>query len=141
MSFSVSTPIILFPAISLILLAYTEKFVQLGRLLRTLKKQYEDHNAPHIIEQIQNLRTRIYLIRNMQASGTCAFFLCIATIFLMFQGQEEIAWYTFWFSMIFLMLALYLSFREINLSSNALRLAISDVKDEITGENAGGTKS
>ncbi|PWG78566.1 DUF2721 domain-containing protein [Pararcticibacter amylolyticus] len=126
MTLSVSTPIILFPAISLILLAYTEKFVQLARLVRTLKKQYENNSATHLVEQIENLKRRIYLIKNMQAFGTLSFFLCIATIFLLFSSLETLAYYTFWISMILLMTALYLSFREIRLSSDALKRALDD---------------
>lgn len=126
MKFAISTPIILFPAISLILLAYTEKFMQLGSLTRRLKKQYQENNAPHIAEQIINLRKRIYLIRNMQAMGTCSFFLCIASIFFMFSDFEILAEYIFGSSMLFLMCALFLSFREIRLSSDALKLAVDD---------------
>ncbi len=132
MTFAISTPIILFPAISLILLAYTEKFIQLARLIRNLKKQSASQTVPHLEEQIINLRRRVYLIRNMQAFGTGSFFLCIASIFLMFSELDQIAWYSFWISMVLLMIALYLSFKEVSLSSAALKLVISDIKDEIT---------
>lgn len=124
MNISISTPIILFPAISLILLAYTEKFVQLARLTRSLRKQYRENKSENLAEQIKNLRKRIYLIRNMQAFGTGSFFLCIASIFLIFTSQETSGRYTFWLSMILLMIALCLALKEILLSSVALKLAL-----------------
>lgn len=129
MNLSISTPIILFPAISLILLAYTEKFMQLAGLARKLKKQYADDHDGSIAGQIANLRRRIYLIRNMQAFGTCSFFFCLTSIFLLFNNYPAVAWYTFWLSMVLLMVALYLSFKEIRMSSRALRIALSDLKD------------
>ncbi len=124
MHLAISTPIILFPALSLILLAYTEKIIQLGRLSRKLKRQYDVNKSDNIIEQIKNIRKRIYLIRNMQAFGTASFFLCITSIFLLFASQELIAQYVFWLSMILLMVALFLSLREIILSSVALNFAL-----------------
>ena len=130
--FPIHTPIILFPALSLILLAYTEKFLQLGRLLRKIKAQHEAHNAPHLHEQILNLRKRLYLIRNMQAFGTGSFFLCLTSIFFTFSSFHQIAGYTFWFSMILMMIALALAFLEVRLSSAALKLALDEVGDNET---------
>lgn len=129
MEITITTPILLFPALSLILLAYTEKFLRLGLRSRVLKKQYEENKAAHIIEQIQNLRKRIHIIRNMQAFGTGSFFLCITSIFLLFIGEIYMAQYAFWFGMVLMMIALFLGFREIMLSAAALKLAIDDEEE------------
>lgn len=124
MEFSISMPIILFPAISLILLAYTEKFVQLGRLLRVLKQEYDNGNASNIELQIANLKKRIYYIRNMQAFGTTSFFFCLLTILLLFMDQQLISEILFSVSMIFLMISLWLAFCEVRLSARALHHAL-----------------
>lgn len=126
MEFSISMPIILFPAISLILLAYTEKLVQLARLLRALKAQYNKENAGLILSQIENLKKRIYLIRYMQAFGTASFFLCIFTIFLLYTGLITPAMWFFSISMLSLMIALVFTFQEVRLSASALRHALDD---------------
>ncbi len=126
MEFSISMPIILFPAISLILLAYTEKLVQLARLLRVLKAQYHRDNASLILLQIDNLRRRIYYIRNMQAFGTASFFMCIFTIFLLYVGANTIAVWVFSVSMLALMIALFFTFQEVRLSAQALQHALDD---------------
>ena len=129
MELDITTPILLFPAISLILLAYTEKFLHLGRLSRNLKKQYDLDPQLHILDQLQNIRKRVYLIRDMQALGTGSFFLCIMSIFLLFTGYKAMGWYCFWISILLLMIALLLSFREIRLSANALKLVLKDTGD------------
>ena len=130
MEFSITTPILLFPAISLILLAYTAKFVHLAALLRNLRRSYLEHKDPHVMGQIRNIRIRIYTIRNMQALGTVSFFFCIASIFLLFYDWHLAAKVTFWTSMIFLITALILTFKEVKLSSVALKLELNHVKDK-----------
>lgn len=122
----ITTPIMLFPALSLILLAYTEKFIRLGLRSRKLKKEWEDNQATHALEQIRSLRRRLHLIRNMQAFGTGSFFMCITSIFLFYIKMPIVGQYSFWTGMVLMMISLILGFREITLSAAALKLAIDD---------------
>ena len=87
MELSLTTPAVLFPAISLLLLAYTNRFLAISTLIRNLKKRFDEEGTEHIIGQIRNLRRRIFLIRNMQWLGVFALFLCVISMFLIFENQ------------------------------------------------------
>jgi hypothetical protein len=122
MEISITTPAILFPAISLLLLAYTNRFMALASLIRNLKSQYIENHNPNLIGQIANLRKRIYLIRNMQACGIASFFLCVCCMLLLFNDNQTIAKITFGLSLVLLLISLYLSLREIQISIEALKI-------------------
>ncbi|MFD2163491.1 DUF2721 domain-containing protein [Paradesertivirga mongoliensis] len=129
MEFSITTPAILFPAISLLLLAYTNRFMALASLIRSLKNQYIESNNPNLIGQISNLRKRIYLIRNMQACGIASFFLCVISMLLLFNDNHYLAKATFGFSLVLLLISLYLSLREIQISIEALKIELGDLEN------------
>lgn len=128
MELSITTPAILFPAISLLLLAYTNRFMALASLIRNLKNQYIESHNPNLISQISNLRRRIYLIRNMQACGIASFSLCVICMLLLFNNIQLIAEYVFGLSLILLLISLYLSFREIQISIEALKIELSELE-------------
>lgn len=128
MELSITTPAILFPAISLLLLAYTNRFMALASLIRNLKTQYLKNHNPNLIGQISNLRKRIYLIRNMQACGIASFSLCVICMLLLFNNNQLIAEYVFALSLILLLISLYLSLREIQISIEALKIELSELE-------------
>ena len=127
MTLSITTPILLFPAISLILLAYTAKFAHLANLTRNLNKQYAVDETAGLLHQIKNLRERIYLIKNMQMFGTGSFCLCIISIFMLFNNWILAGQISFWLSTIAMMVALYFSLKEIWLSTDALKVVVNEV--------------
>ncbi|MEM6522460.1 MAG: DUF2721 domain-containing protein [Bacteroidota bacterium] len=128
MSITLTTPALLFPAISLLLLAYTNRFLAIATLIRSLHKRYRD-NPDHIIikGQLENLKKRLSLIRNMQIFGISSFFLCVLSMFMLFSNNEDWGNYTFGASMLFLLVSLGLSLREIQISTDALNLELSDM--------------
>jgi hypothetical protein len=134
MEISISTPAILFPAISLLLLAYTNRFMALASLIRNLKSQYIESHNPNLIGQISNLRKRIYLIRNMQACGIGSFFLCVCCMLLLFNDNQTIAKITFGLSLVLLLISLYLSLREIQISIEALKIELSEIENTRVNE-------
>lgn len=140
MEFSITTPAILFPAISLLLLAYTNRFLAIASLIRNLKTQYLQNHNPKIIEQISNLRKRIYLIKNMQACGIASFFLCVISMILLFNAYELLAKYAFGFSLVLMLMSLYLSLREIQISVEALRIELSELENIGFEESNSGVK-
>ena len=77
MQISINTPALLFPAITLLMLAYTNRFLAMATLIRNLNAKYKlgQENGAHIKEQVKNLRRRLTLIKQMQASGVSSFFL------------------------------------------------------------------
>jgi hypothetical protein len=129
MELSITTPALLFPAISLLMLAYTNRFLALANLIRSLHDKYKkDPDQKHIVEQIRNLRARIRLIRSMQAAGVISFLFCVVCMFCIFRGWNDAAYLIFAISIAAFVISLVLSLVEITLSMRALELALSDME-------------
>ena len=124
----------LFPAITLLLLAFTNRFVALATLARGLRQRYLDHKDPPatILGQIKNLRVRLLLIRNMQALGIASFFCCVLSMVLMYLREQQMADLIFGASLFLLLASLVLSFIETQISTKALNLELSDLEQKST---------
>lgn len=129
-SFTLTTPALLFSAISLILLAYTNRFVTYTSVVRNLHKQYVESPSTVLKGQIFNLRKRLYLIRTMQILGVSSLFLCVITMFLIFVGHTVVAAYIFGAALLLLCASLAVSIWEIQISVKALELHLSNMEDE-----------
>jgi hypothetical protein len=125
---SINTPALLFPAITLLMLAYTNRFLALANLVRRLHEQYTKEESQNIRRQIASLHVRIRLIRNMQALGVLSFLLCVVTMYLIFTGNNQAAYILFAASLISLLLSLIFSLIEIWKSTNAIDLELSDME-------------
>ena len=124
------TPTFLFSAISLILLAFTNRFLSYAQLVRTLKDRYmEDHSAL-TRAQIVNLRKRLHLTRSMQLFGVASLLLCVATMFLIYIGLQLVSAYVFGIALIFLIISLSLSVWEIQISAKSLEIYLSDMENK-----------
>jgi hypothetical protein len=130
MDISINTPALLFPAISLIMLAYTNRFLALSNRVRSLHEKYDaDHHQKHIIHgQIKNLRYRLKLIKNMQALGVVTFLSCILCMYLIYIELFVAARWVFAFSLVTFAASLTLSLVEIQLSTKALEIELSDME-------------
>ncbi len=124
----IETPALLFSATSLILLAYTNRFLTIAQIIRSLKKTYDEKESKIIYLEIKNLNLRLTLIRYMQLFGVLCLFLSVFAMFLIFLQKQLLGIYFFGASLLFLLLSLALSFWEISISVNALRLHLSDLK-------------
>jgi hypothetical protein len=131
MDFSINTPALLFPAISLLLLAYGNRFNAIASRIRNLRERYEEEHDEKIIYQLHNLRRRIKLIRLMQAFGVTCMLGCVFCMFLMFWGKVVIAQYTFGVSLMLMLISLYFSLREIHLSVISLDIVLSDIEKDL----------
>lgn len=129
MELTLTTPALLFPAISLLLLAYGARFLALAALMRELYDQYKIQPDPKIKGQLLNLRYRIVIIRNMQAFGVASFFGCVLCMFLLFAEQRLPGMWVFGVSLILLLISLGLSLREIQVSIDALSLQLQDLDE------------
>jgi hypothetical protein len=129
MEIALTTPALLFPAISLLLLAYTNRFLALAALMRDLYGRYKNQPDPSIKGQIYNLRYRIVIIRNMQIFGVGSFFFCVLCMFVMFAGFVQLGFWLFGASLLMLMASLGLSLRELQVSIDALTLQIKDLDE------------
>ena len=130
MTIEIGTPALLFSATSLILLAYTNRFLTIATIIRGLKKVYKEKENSMILLEIKNLNLRLTLIRYMQMAGVLSLFLSVFTMFLLFLEQQNIGIYLFGMSLLSLLISLGLSFWEINISVDALRLHLSDLTDK-----------
>lgn len=122
-----TTPALLFPAVSLIILAYTSRFLSLANLVRRLYREYQEFPDRVILAQIHNLRIRILLIRDMTATAVICLFLCIACIFLIFAGMDFIGAVLFGISLVMILVSLAYSVWETWISVNAINLQLHDV--------------
>ncbi len=136
MEIDITTPALLFPAISLLLLAYTNRFLALAALIRELHATYKATREAIILGQITNLRKRVLLIRDMQGLGTASMFLCVVSMFLLYAGQSNVAGYVFVCSLLLMMASLAYSIREIKMSVGALNLRLSDLEHELDKKGA-----
>ncbi|WP_366184721.1 DUF2721 domain-containing protein [Flavobacterium ovatum] len=127
MNLQIETPALLFSATSLILLAYTNRFLTVATIIRSLKDTYEKEESNTILLEIKNLNLRLTLIRYMQLFGVCSLFLSVFAMLLLFINQQETALYFFGFSLLGLLISLGLSFWEINISVEALRVHLSGI--------------
>ncbi|MFZ9188950.1 MAG: DUF2721 domain-containing protein, partial [Algoriphagus sp.] len=110
MELQLSTPALLFSAITLLMLAFTNRFLAIATLIRGLHKNYlKDPDQEIIVEQIHNLRRRLTLIKNMQLFGVFSFLLCVICMFLLFKGFTDAANWTFVISMVSLLISLGIS--------------------------------
>ena len=125
---TLTTPALLFPAISLLLLAYTNRFLTIAGLIRRLHSEYQENPSGMILGQIKNLRTRVVLIKNMQSLGISSLFLCVLCMFLLFADEYEAGKWVFGISLVLLLFSLALSIREIQISVNALNIQLSDLE-------------
>lgn len=121
-----TTPALLFPAISLLLLAYTNRFLVLAQLIRQLRQMDSEEDHTLIARQIGMLRKRIVLTKRMQAFGVLSFFLCTMSMFLLFLGFEMPGIVAFGISLVLLSLSLLYSLYEIQISTNAINVELSN---------------
>lgn len=122
------TPTFLFSAISLLLLAYTNRFLSYAQLVRTLKDKYMIDHSALTHAQIVNLRKRLYLTRNMQLAGVASLLLCVATMFLIYIGWQKVSVYVFGLALLLLIISLTLTMLEIKISANSLNIYLSDME-------------
>jgi hypothetical protein len=128
MDFPLTTPSLLFPAISLLLLAYTNRFLALASLIRQLHGDYERAGEGRVLEQIRNIRWRLQLIRVMQALGVLSLLVCTVCMFFAFAGWTWTAAALFALSLLLMSGSLACSVWEIHISTGALNILLRDLE-------------
>jgi len=131
MDINLNTPALLFPAISLLLLAYTNRFLAIASVVRKLHDDYfQDKDKDLALLQIRNFRKRLRYIRLMQGAGVFSFLLCVACMYSIYEGWLAIAKYVFAASLISLLFSLICSLVEIFLSMDALEVVLRHVEED-----------
>lgn len=127
---TLTTPSLLFSAVSLILLAYTNRFISYASLVRTLKEKHQQTHDPKDIAQIANLRKRLYLTRSMQILGLLSLLFCVVSMFLIYISWQIIAAWIFGIGLLLLAASLCVCIWEINISVNALEIHLQDMSSK-----------
>ncbi|MGB2759173.1 MULTISPECIES: DUF2721 domain-containing protein [Maribacter] len=128
MELTLGIPALLFPAISLTMLAYNARYLAIAALIRQLHQKYQETASPSVGLQVQKLRKRLTIIKNMQATAIVSFLLAVITMALIYADL------IFWASLIFsislfaLMISLVLSLIEVQLSTKALEIQLKDME-------------
>jgi Protein of unknown function (DUF2721) len=130
MEINLNTPALLFPAISLLLLAYTNRFLAIANVVRKLHEDYTKNSEDQAtVLQIRNLRKRLRYIRLMQGAGVFSFLLCVVCMYSIYNGWMLAANFIFATSLLSLLFSLLCSLIEIFLSLNALEVLMKNIGD------------
>lgn len=132
---TLTTPAVLFSAISLIMLAYTNRFLAYAAVIRDLHAKYLKKKDAVLMAEIQNIKQRLYLTRSMQIFGISSLLLCVLTMFLIYIKQHTLGIWVFGAALILLIVSLALLIKEIQISVKALEHHISDIENSENTSN------
>ena len=130
MEISLTTPALLFPAISLLMLAYTNRFLTIATIIRNLHDRYKSEASDNLLGQIANLRYRTYLMRNMQIAGVLSLLFCVISMFALFAGWIVGGQWSFGIALILMIVSMLISLRELQISVGALDLLLMELEKE-----------
>jgi hypothetical protein len=130
MDISLTTPALLFPTVSLLMLAYTNRFLTLATIIRSLHDRYKAQDDENLLGQIANLRYRVYLIRNMQIFGVLSLLFCVISMFALFAGWVAGGQWSFAIALILMIVSMLISLRELQISVVALDLLLVELEDD-----------
>lgn len=129
---TLTTPALLFSAISLIMLAYTNRFLAYASVIRNLHDKYLEKQDDSLLRQIKNLKIRLNLTRYMQILGISSLLFCVLTMFLIYIGYQTVAVWSFGLGLVLLLLSLVFLIREIQISARSLQYHIADIEEHLS---------
>lgn len=131
MDFTFSTPAVVFSATSLLMLAYTNRFLTLSELTRNLYNRYKDSNGKDNSAkgQIDNLKLRLKVIRWMQIFGAVSFSLSVVSMLAMVFINYTVSLSIFIISLFCLLVSLGLLVYELQISVKAITIQLNEMKE------------
>ena len=129
MELSIGTPALLFSTVSLLMIAFTNRFMSMASLIRGLHEKFQQNPAESILKQIRNLRLRMSLIQYMQIIAIISLIFSVICMFLLFMNEQLIARWFFGLGLLGMSISLSLSAWEITISTKALEVELSDMED------------
>ena len=130
MDITLTTPALLFPTVSLLMLAYTNRFLALASIIRNLHDRYKAEDDENLLGQIANLKYRTYLIRDMQIAGVLSLLFCVISMFALFAGWIAAGQWSFAIALLLMIVSMVVSLRELQISVGALDLLLAELEDE-----------
>ena len=134
MTIDISTPALLFPAVSLLFLSYTNRFLALSALIRKLHTDWmhtPEQCDTALIAQIGNLRQRLKLIRWMQVTGALSLFICVSSMTLMLFDFARLGTAIFAVALGLMAVSLVALVREAYVSGGALNILLDQTGKSI----------
>ncbi|MDH5424346.1 MAG: DUF2721 domain-containing protein [Gammaproteobacteria bacterium] len=128
---TLTTPALLFPAVSLLLVAYNNRFNALSSRIRAMSASYKALPDMVLMAQIQSLRRRVCIIRNMQGFGVGSLFMCVLCMFALFGGLLLLGKIIFGASLLMMLMSLGYSLYEVSLSVHALNLELNELEKQV----------
>ena len=129
MEINLTTPALLFPTVSLLMLAYTNRFLTIATIIRNLHDRYREDQNENLLGQIANLRFRVYLIRNMQIFGVLSLLMCVVSMFALFAGWIAAGKWSFAIALLMMIISMLISLRELTISVGALDLLLTNLEE------------
>mgnify|MGYP001361877999 FL=1 len=123
---------LMFPAIPLIMNVYSTRFHTLSALIRKIHDEYvfEKHTPPEWKDQLKNLNDRVVVLKYSIMFGAFGFLFNMVTVFALYLDELFIARIIFGSCCLSVMISIIFFIREIQISTRALRLHISDMDDQ-----------
>lgn len=131
MDITITTPALLFPAVTFLLVAYTNRFLAINGRIRSLHERYQTRSDDVILRQIVTLKKRVVLIRNMQACGVAGLFVCVLCMLVLFAGWLTVGKVMFAGSLFLILASLGISLVEIFLSVDAISIELQDIEQSV----------
>ncbi|RYF69086.1 MAG: DUF2721 domain-containing protein [Cytophagaceae bacterium] len=131
MELTISTPALLFSTVSLLMIAFTNRFLAIASLIRDLHDKFRTNPETVYVDQIKNLHRRLRLIRNIQILAVLSLLVSAICMALIYWGKPIIASYLFGLALVLQISALVISVLEISISINALQIELSDMEKEL----------
>ena len=130
MILEISTPALLFPAVSLLFLSYTNRFLHLAALVRKLHADWLQDHEDTVEIQISNIRRRLELIRWMQLLGALSLFLCVVSMLAIMSQAQGLANGAFFSAVVLMSLSLASLVVEVVISGGALKILLEQMEKE-----------
>ena len=120
---------LMFPAIPLMMAVYSNRFHTLSNLIRKLHDEhvYEKHIPPEWKKQFLNLSSRISLLRWTILFAAFGFLFNMLTVFALYLAEVFVARVIFGSCCLSMIISIIFFIREIHISTNALKLHMSDM--------------
>ncbi|MEZ4901708.1 MAG: DUF2721 domain-containing protein [Spirosomataceae bacterium] len=131
MELAISTPAILFSTISLMMIAFTNRYLAIASLIRELHDKFRQNPEASYVQQIKHLHRRVHIIRNIQFIIVTSLLLSAVSMLFVYLQNQTVGQLLFFVALLFQIVALMMSIWEISISIHALKIELSDMEDEL----------
>ncbi len=136
MELTISTPAILFSTVSLMMIAFTNRYLAIASLIRELHDKFRISPDENYVAQIKHLHRRVHIIRNIQFIIVSSLLLSAISMLFIYLHYQYVAQVLFFIALLLQIAALSLSIWEISLSIHALKIELSDMEEQL-GKRSG----